>query len=70
MAAMIGVFVSFTFPESFDASKLRGIAQHAQGHAEDPVLMRGDQCLEGPRVTRPEPLEELRGIGSISFPHS
>ena len=47
-----------------------GIAQHAQGHAEDPVLMRGDQLLEGPRVARSEPLEERRCIGSISFPHS
>jgi hypothetical protein len=32
--------------------------------------MRGDQLLESPRVARAEPLEELRGIGSISFPHS
>jgi hypothetical protein len=47
-----------------------GIAEHAKGHPEDPVLVRGDQLLESPRVARAEPLEELRGIGSISFPHS
>src|SRR5215467_16288987 len=31
-----------------DLLALGGIAEHAQGHAEDPVLMRGDQLLEGP----------------------
>jgi hypothetical protein len=53
-----------------DLLGLGGITEHAQGHPEDPVLVRGDQLLEGPRVARAEPIEELRGIGSISFPHS
>ena len=44
-------------------------AEHAKGHAEDAVLMGGDELLEGPRVARPQPVEQFRGIGSISFPH-
>ena len=45
-------------------------AEHAQGHAEDAVLMGGDELLEGLRVARPQPFEEYRGIGGISFPHT
>ena len=44
-------------------------AEHAQGHAEDAVLVGGDELFEGPRVARPQPVQEFRIIGSISFPH-
>ena len=44
-------------------------AEHAQGHAEHAVLVGGDELFEGPRVARPQPVEEFRGIGGISFPH-
>jgi hypothetical protein len=45
-------------------------AEHAQGHTKDTVLMGGHELLEGPRVTRSQPLEKIRSIGGISFPHS
>ena len=34
MARMIGVFVSFTFPDALDASKLRALAQQARPRFE------------------------------------
>jgi len=33
-------------------------SEHAESHAEDAVLMRGDELLEGLRVARPQPFEE------------
>jgi hypothetical protein len=44
-------------------------AEHAQGHAEDTVLMGGDELFKGPRVARPQPVEQFLAIGSISFSH-
>jgi hypothetical protein len=45
-------------------------AQHAQGDAEDAMLVSGHELLEGPRVARPQTFEKCRDIGGISFPHS
>ena len=44
-------------------------AEHAQGHAEDAVLMGGDELFKGPHVARPQPVEQFRRIGGISFSH-
>jgi hypothetical protein len=44
-------------------------SEHAQGDPEHAVLMGGHEFLEGPRVTRSQPLEKIRSIGGISFPH-
>jgi hypothetical protein len=34
------------------------------------VLMGGNELFKGPRVARPQPVKQFRGIGSISFPHA
>lgn len=52
-----------------DFLRFRRAAEHAQRHAEDAVLMGSDELLKGPRVARPQPVEQFRGIGSISFSH-
>ncbi len=52
-----------------DFLRFRRAAEHAQRHAEDAVLVGGDELLKGPRVARPQPVEQFRGIGSISFSH-
>lgn len=52
-----------------DLFGLGGAAQHAEGHAEDAALVGGDELLECPRVASPQPVEEFRSIGGISFPH-
>ncbi len=44
-------------------------AEHAQGHAEDAVLMGGDELFKGPHVARAQPVEQFRRIGGISFSH-
>ena len=44
-------------------------AEHAQRHAKDAVLVGSDELLKGPRVARSQPVEQFRGIGSISFSH-
>jgi hypothetical protein len=33
------------------------------------VLVGSDELLKGLRVARPQPVEQFRGIGSISFSH-
>jgi hypothetical protein len=44
-------------------------AQHPQRHTEYAVLVGSDELLKGLRVARPQPVEQFRGIGSISFSH-
>ena len=43
--------------------------EDAEGHAEDAVLVGGDELLERPCVPRQRLVEEFRSIGGISFPH-
>jgi len=33
------------------------------------MLMEGDELLEGAGVSGPQPLEELRGVGTLSLSH-
>ena len=46
------------------------VAQHPEGHAEDAMLMEGDELLESASVSGPQPREELRGVGDVSLSHS
>jgi len=45
-----------------DLLGLAPIAQHPQGHSEDPVLVGDHQLLEGSRVTPPQPVHQVRVI--------
>ena len=41
-----------------DLFGLGRVAQHPVGEAEDPVLIRDHQFLEGPGIARPQPIQQ------------
>jgi hypothetical protein len=52
-----------------DLLGLGGAPQHAEGHAEDAMLVADDQFLEGARLPGSKPVEQPRRIAGRSLTH-